>query len=251
MKNIKTGFDTERLRKKYLLQGKYKKIKDTYSNKYPQIQNLNTPSFWDDKFDGIEHKSFPMAIDRNNQILKLLTTNSKILNLGSGIGYLEELIWNKFGNNVSLTGTDFTKKSLTRLNNKFNKYKFIQADLTKLPFKPSSFDTVCLNEVLEHISPIDTFKVLDEIFKIVKKNGKVLISVPINENLEKMMPYNPNEHVRDYSEELLRYEVEEAGFKVMNIYRYSAFGKLYKIKSLVNRLLKIRHSNNLLFILRK
>jgi ubiquinone/menaquinone biosynthesis C-methylase UbiE len=251
MNKIKTGFDTERLRKKYLSQQKLQKLQSAYSAKHPQIENLNTPDFWDMKFSDVTTEAFPMARDRNNQILKFLSANSKILNLGSGKGYLEELIENKFGDSISLTGTDFTQKSLSRLTNKFKSFEFIKTNLTKLPFKASSFDFVFLIEVLEHISPPKTFALLKEMRRVVKKDGKVIISVPINEGLEEMMPDNPNNHVRDYSEELLRYEVEKAGFKVVKVYRYSAFGKLYRIKTIINKLLKIKHHNNILFLLEK
>ncbi len=251
MQKLQTGFDTERLRKQYLKKNQLKQLKETYNNKFPEIENGNTPQFWDSKFGDEQSETFPMARDRNSQIVSLLHSGSSILNLGSGKGFLEALVWKKFANSVSLTGTDFTKQSLARLSKKYPIYQFLQADLLKLPFKKNTFDDVCLIEVLEHISPRQTFAVLNEMYRVVRPGGRVFLSVPINEGLEEMMPHNPNEHVRVYSEELLRYEVEAAGFSVEQIYRFSAFDKLYRVKKFANQLLQLRQPNNLLFVLRK
>lgn len=251
MQKLQTGFDSERLRKQYLKENQLKQLKETYNNKFSEIENGNTPQFWDSKFGDEQSETFPMARDRNSQIVFLLHSGSSILNLGSGKGFLEALIWKKFTDKVALTGTDFTEQSLAKLQRQYSSYKFLQAELVKLPFKKNSFDSVCLIEVLEHISPRQTFAVLSEMYRVVRPGGRVFLSVPINEGLEEMMPSNPNEHVRVYSEELLRYEVETAGFSVDRIYRFSAFDKLYPLKKLVNNLFRLRQPNNLLFVLRK
>src|SRR6185295_7426634 len=51
-----------------------------------------------------------------------------------------------------------------------------------LPFPDSSFDTVLILEVLEHVASVE--KVLSEAFRVARKN--VLITVPNSENIEQM-----------------------------------------------------------------
>jgi len=47
---------------------------------------------------------------------------------------------------------------------------------TAIPFKNSSFDFVLCTEVMEHISEPE--HLLKEVYRILKKNGKLLITVP-------------------------------------------------------------------------
>jgi SAM-dependent methyltransferase len=50
------------------------------------------------------------------------------------------------------------------------------ADGARLPFRDASFDTVVLLEVLEHVA--DAPAVLDEIARVLKPGGRLLLSVP-------------------------------------------------------------------------
>jgi SAM-dependent methyltransferase len=52
----------------------------------------------------------------------------------------------------------------------------IIASATHLPFRPSSFDIVMLIDVLEHIP--DHRLAISEVFRVLKPNGIVLLSVP-------------------------------------------------------------------------
>ena len=57
----------------------------------------------------------------------------------------------------------------------------IIADLNKgLPFRCSVFDEVYMNHVLEHVD--DVIKVLEEVHRVLKAGGKVIIKVPCFSN---------------------------------------------------------------------
>lgn len=96
-----------------------------------------------------------------------------------------------------------------------------------LPFTDSSFDVVSAIEVLEHI--IDTDRFLDELHRIVRPNGVVLITTP-NINMLRnrlrvpfgLYPYgleyrNEIHHVRLYNATTLRSHLVEHGFVISTL----------------------------------
>ncbi len=244
MKKNLTGFDIERWRKELLSSNKLQELKTTYSKKYPQIPGSNTPEFWDEKFSGDNTYLFPMAYARNKMVAESVQTGSRVLNLGAGKGYLENFVYERVGDALEWVGTDFTNIEIKELRANFPSYTFKKTGLLKLPFTENYFDTICLLEVLEHIAPEETFSVLEEICRVLKTGGTVIVSVPLNEGLEEMMPDNPNAHKRDYSPELLRYELETSGFKIAKQQTLSAFGSFYALKHFINSIFKLRKPNN-------
>ena len=59
----------------------------------------------------------------------------------------------------------------------------IIGDITKLNFKNNTFDLIICNHVLEHI--IDDRTAMNEIYRVLKKDGIGILQVPIDKNLEK------------------------------------------------------------------
>lgn len=114
-------------------------------------------------FEKLFHKQ------RSRELRKMIRTiHSITLDAGSGTGLITQHIpgyvvacdlnlWN-------------LKKTKTRIRG-----DIVQCDLSKLPFR-QSFDNVLSSEVLEHIS--DLPKVLAEIRRVLKPNGRFMGSVP-------------------------------------------------------------------------
>lgn len=249
---LHSGFDTERLRKKLLQRRKYKALLGTYFAGLPEIQDHNTPEFWDNKFSDSEKiLQFPMSKDRNALIASLIVKNSTVLNIGAGKGHLEERVFRNVGNNITWFGTDFTNETLQKLKKNYPTYTFLKTGIDGLSFVPNTFDTICLLEVLEHISPRQTVSVLKKINSLLKPGGKAIISVPVNEGLEAMLPENPNSHLRVYSKKLLAFEFMITGYKIKKVISLTAFARFYKIKKLINSIFKLKRPNNLIFILEK
>lgn len=78
----------------------------------------------------------------------------------------------------SFYGCDISSKMLKIA--KDNNYSSIHADITNLPFKDNSFDFVYTLEVLEHLPNglIDVEKSIEELFRIVTKDGIILLEFP-------------------------------------------------------------------------
>jgi ubiquinone/menaquinone biosynthesis C-methylase UbiE len=238
----------EQLRRRLIDSGDFKNAKLTYQNQKVFLPGSNSPKFWDSKFD-FNYAKNPMEQWRIDFIKKMIKDDQKILNLGVGRGELEKkLIIN---GNIDYTGTDITSRTIQRLKQQFPAFKFKKENLKKLTFKSNSFDLIILTEVLEHIIPSETFIILSEIFRVLKKSGMFIISVPVNEGLENTLPLNPNSHMRLYSERLILYELTTAGFKVTKMLNASAFSKNFLIKSLLNSVFSFRKPNNLLIVCQK
>jgi len=67
----------------------------------------------------------------------------------------------------------------------------LKIDITHTSFNDDSWDFIVCHHVLEHIA--DDKKAMRELSRIINKNGKVIISVPIDSNLNKSIKYeSPN-----------------------------------------------------------
>ncbi len=239
----------EYLRQKLANRGFWSDFLKTY-----QIQRLNFPDrnsglFWDEVFSH-QTSLMPMEVWRINKVISLLDGKKNLLNIGVGKGALETFLFRKFPD-IEYRGTDFTRFTLDLLQQKYGKSRIKFNTLPHLKFRRSTFDQILFLEVIEHIKPQMAFAVFSEIYRVLKPEGKLIVSVPINEHLDKLIPYNPNSHMRMYSEEVIRSELRLSGFTIEKVYRTSAFHKFFKLKHLINQLLLLREYNNLIILARK
>ncbi len=247
---FKDGFEVEEYRKQLLSENKIKQLISTYSDNFPSISDKNSGAFWDKRFEE-DYSNHHMEHDRLKIVISFIKKNDILLDLGVGRGRIETLIHSRYGNSIQVYATDITSKTLRQLQKKFPFWNFSTQELSKLKFKSDSFDKVLLLEVLEHIKPKETLIVLKEIHRVLKKQGFFIVSIPINEGLEDMYPLNPNSHLRVYSEELIRFELEYSGFIVERVIKLTAFPNYYLLKKMVNMFFNLRRPNNLIFICRK
>ncbi len=56
------------------------------------------------------------------------------------------------------------------------KFQFFLADASSLPFADESFDTIIMNDAMEHVAEPE--KVLTEVMRVLKKGGNVFINFP-------------------------------------------------------------------------
>lgn len=240
----------ELLRSQLVDLGLHKKLFETYSRQKHFFPDRNTSEFWDDKFE-VEYVPHPMADARESIIASQVKGNLNILNIGVGRGNLEQKLWAKFNEQLKYYGTDITPKTINNLKKRFPKWNFLIGKPTELPFSSFFFDQVMLLEVLEHIKPSQTFKLLGEVSRVCKKNAKFILSVPVNEGLVEMLPDNPNSHMRLYTEQLVSFELTTSGFTIDKVSRLSAFQSSFSIKSLINDMFHFRKPNNLIFFCHK
>ncbi|NIT60544.1 MAG: methyltransferase domain-containing protein [Aliifodinibius sp.] len=73
-------------------------------------------------------------------------------------------------------GLDPNKDYIKNAKANFGCIKFVSANLEHLPFRQNHFDVVLLLDVLEHVT--DELKTLNEVFRVLKSNGMVIITTP-------------------------------------------------------------------------
>jgi SAM-dependent methyltransferase len=245
--NRQNLFDLERLRNTLAIHGDFTRFKETYLLKANNIKNRNTGLFWNKKI--IEEKESlqksPIYNHKINTIVDLLSVyKGKVLDIGFGYGDVEKKL--KFSKERVLYGVDISSVAIENLKKVINGH-FRKGNIFALPYKKSFFDVVLVLDVLEHIPPKNIFRSLKEIKRVTKKNGVVIISIPLNENLEEMLvkDQNPNSHQRVYTPNIIKTELNLFGFKVVDESYFFAFNNLYFLKTLLMKLIpfKIRRPN--------
>ena len=116
-----------------------------------------------------------------------------------------------------------------------NQKGILNIDLTNLEFDDCSFDYFLSNHVLEHI-PNDR-KAMSEIFRVLKEGGVAVITVPINEKLDKTYEdptivtprdrkkhFGQWDHVRWYGLDI-KNKLEKIGFRVKMLKYGEQFSK--------------------------
>lgn len=139
----------------------FKFDKNFYEKNEDYLNLIDDPSKYKDWFS-----DYTRAIFSNS------SSSDKILELGSGTGISGSLILKKRKN---LTGSDFSK-TFVNIARKRNGNNFLQIDATKIPFKDNSFNLVCSADLIEHIP--DLKKALDEMGRVLKKEGHLVIQFP-------------------------------------------------------------------------
>lgn len=233
---MKDPFRVEKGRDILAKDNKLNLLMKTYNKNFGEFLNINSPGFWD-KLLSINRKTekkSSITRDRVQTVIKMLgDQGGKLLNVGFGYGFVEEKIPKHL---FELYGIEISQEAIEKLKKKVEG-NFKMGSILDIPFQSESFDFVLVLEVLEHISPHDTFTALGELKRVLKKRGILIISVPLNEGLEKIYKngLNPNGHVRVYTPKLIKAELQLAGFKINKERMLYAFGTLYTLKLLLQR----------------
>ena len=97
-----------------------------------------------------------------------------MLDLGCGLGYLTRYFLNI---GIETIGVDISKELINYSKKNVPNGSFVLADGTKLPFKEECFNTIILNDVLEHVPYNLAMPLLYEAKRTMKRGGSLYISV--------------------------------------------------------------------------
>jgi 2-polyprenyl-3-methyl-5-hydroxy-6-metoxy-1,4-benzoquinol methylase/uncharacterized protein YbaR (Trm112 family) len=147
-------------------------------------------------------------------IEKLLKPASIVLDIGCGTGLITRNFARKQQKAIAL---DLNRWALSRMGN-LPFITQIQCDVEVLPIKDESVDLVVATEMVEHLEQPE--KTASEIFRVCKKGGKVVGTVPSTSDIWKMRRHlslscagNEPFH-RNYTKQEITDLLSSAGFKV-------------------------------------
>ncbi|MCL4416742.1 MAG: class I SAM-dependent methyltransferase [Actinobacteria bacterium] len=145
-----------------------------------------------------------------------------ILEVGCGIGNFTQIL-SKFGD---ITAIDIDESLIRRFDKHgSNKITAGYGDIEKDEyfFKEKTFDTIVCVNVLEHIS--DDKKALQNMYKLLKKEGKLILLVPIYDFLYGEIDKAIN-HFRRYKPGKIQKQLESIGFSIESGRKLNFLGAL-------------------------
>ena len=144
---------------------------------------------------------------------KELKSERNILDFGAGIGTLSE-IFKLNGFNVSCLETNIEETNILK-----SKGFKVYSDINSVA--DDSIDNIVTYNVLEHI-PNDK-EILKQVYKKLKKNGKLFIFVPAFHELYSSFDRNLG-HVRRYEKEEFLSLIDTSGFKIKTWQYFDSLG---------------------------
>jgi SAM-dependent methyltransferase len=112
-------------------------------------------------------------------LARYLKSGQRALNVGIGAGLFEKFARERGADVYSL---DPSRESLQHHVESFAG-SLVAGRLESLPFKNDVFDAVIVSEVIEHLSPEAAGRALQEIRRILVPGGRIIGTVPCEENL--------------------------------------------------------------------
>jgi len=180
------------------------------------------------EFDYFEERKGATAHDerrvREYVISKVSKSVRNILDVGCGSGWIAKHFATKGVQVNSLDISVLNPAQALKLYPSDN-HSGVVADSFRLPFADDSFDCVIASEIIEHVvSPTDFVK---ELFRVVKKNGELIITTPYKEKIiynlcihcNQKTPVNAHLHSFDENKLESLYSCEE-----LDNFKYETFG---------------------------
>ena len=217
-------------------------------NLYEYSENF---SGWSDDLTDLHEcaigSSHPIDIYGRSITVDIIRSHAKlnrvsVLEIGCSSGYLLGDV--QFIDNINYIGSDIVKTPLIRLASKYPKNPFVRCDILNSPFLENSVDIVVALNVLEHIE--DDYGAVEQICKILKPGGILIIELPFNQNL-----YDSFDealfHFRRYSLDRVNNLATKSGMKTTavaytGILIYPIF---YLYKKFFSRIFKLKPENEI------
>lgn len=125
-----------------------------------------------DKYWLLERGEFNNYI-RNSKLVNFFKKGEMVLDVGCGDGVVGEFLQKEIG--VELKGIDISEEAIKKAKKKGLEVK-VSSSEQKFPFGDNTFDKVFWGDNIEHLfNPEITLK---EIRRVLKKDGKLIISCP-------------------------------------------------------------------------
>jgi 2-polyprenyl-3-methyl-5-hydroxy-6-metoxy-1,4-benzoquinol methylase len=151
-----------------------------------------------------------------------------ILELGSGLGTISEKIIHDMEPSAHITLTDVSITYVQSLRIKYSSFKNVSVSRMDLNIREEyskigyeKYDFIIAINVLEHVR--DDLLALHEIYKMLKKEGVLIILVPCHKFLYNVIDKNIG-HFRRYTKKELCHKIEETNFTTLCMHYFNTVG---------------------------
>ena len=194
-----------------------------------ELYNTNeiSPESYYEKNISQDFKNFTRRL---KLIQKYRKKPGKLLDIGCNIGTLMKVAEE---NGWETVGVEFNKSAAAFGRKRFG-LKILDRDFMKIKFKPSSFDVVVMNDVIEHVTnPVATLK---EVRRILKKGGVLFMSTP---NIDAFLPkitrsiwlhLKPNEHLIFFTPKTIKVLLDKTGFEMKE---WQSIGRVRSLETML------------------
>jgi SAM-dependent methyltransferase len=167
------------------------------------------------------------------EVSKHIKNSETVLDLGCGPGSFLSIL-GKMYPDVVATGVDIAQGQIDFANSNVGSsfkdhrisFKLMDEKDSKTPFEAQTFDVVTSIEVIEHIHPFLASKLLQEGRRVLKPNGKLILTTPnyrsfwplielVLERFSKVKYHD--QHINKFTPNSFVKFVESAGFKVEKV----------------------------------
>lgn len=178
------------------------------------------------------------------------------LDYGCGSGQLLEIVIKQ--NSLICYGLDYSENSVQEVNKKIKSNNWKGASLLRSfpsSYESDFFDIVTFIETIEHLQDDILTQTILEIKRVIKTNGKVIVTTPFNEDLSKHNVFCPfcksefhhMQHMQTFNKESISKLFILKGFEIeycdnINLQSYNSFND--RIKYIVGRYLLKRINDN-------
>jgi arsenite methyltransferase len=120
----------------------------------------------------------PDVAEQRQQVIELLhlKPGEKVLDIGSGPGFLASAMADIVGCNGEVCGIDISPELLALAKERYRhqtQLKFLHAEASTIPFPDAYFDVVTVTQVLEYLP--DVGPAMLEVHRVLRPGGRVLI----------------------------------------------------------------------------
>ncbi|GBE39710.1 putative acetyltransferase [bacterium BMS3Bbin08] len=154
---------------------------------------------WDfNKAESASSEGMPVNIQdhvkkRGELIKELIDPNDIVLDIGCGEGIVTSILWSRCSNT---RGCDYSSESIERARKRNPTIEFVASNSTNLKFTNSTFTKVVLSDVAEHLLKTQLIKTLQEINRVLTKEGTLILTTPLTGNGVNTTTYA---HIYEYS----------------------------------------------------
>lgn len=149
-------------------------------------------------FEGMPKRVSQHVIKRAALIKGLVKPDDCVLDVGCGEGLITGILAEK---TARIVGCDYSAQAIQVAKKHCPAIEFICCNSTDLPFHDASFSAVTLSDVAEHLMPIQFVKTLEDIRRILRPGGTLILATPITGKGVHAANYA---HIYEYSEAELR-----------------------------------------------